>query len=102
METFHLIERRPSECRLPSEDAAFLVERHGAHLQLLPARQAGVYRIRPTRLVGVLTTPHCRFIIRPKLPLRSFAFLLDPDNLPEQRSSARDFQRDEFGLLDYL
>lgn len=102
MQTFFLTERRPSECRLSGEDVAFLIERHRSHLQLLPTREAGVFLLRPTRLVGILAAPNCRLVIRPKLPLQSFAFLLDPAALPEPQASAQECLRDESGLLDFL
>src|SRR6516225_1134471 len=76
--TLLLTERRAAVCRLPSEDIDYLLALHRPHLEVLPTRRRGRYRLTPTGHVGVLVTPHCRLVIRPKVPLRSLFHLLDP------------------------
>jgi 5-methylcytosine-specific restriction endonuclease McrBC regulatory subunit McrC len=102
MHTYFLTERRAAECRLSGDDVDFLLERHGKHLRLVPTRENGVFVVRPTRLVGIINAPTSRIIIRPKLPLRSFAFLLDPDAPAQEQRSACESLRDDSGLLNFL
>ncbi len=102
MPTYFLTERQSAECRLSGDDVGFLLAQHRTHLRLAPTRQTGVFLVRATRMVGIVSAPTCRLVIRPKLPLRSFAFLLDPDAPPQEYSSACEVLRDGAGLLDFL
>jgi 5-methylcytosine-specific restriction enzyme subunit McrC len=76
--TILLTERRAAVCRLSFEDVDFLLAHHRPHLEVLPTRRRGRYRLTPTGHVGVLVTPHCRLVIRPKVSVRSLFHLLDP------------------------
>src|SRR5262245_8512276 len=96
MRTLLLTERRPAECRLPGDDLDFLLARHSAHLTIAPAR-AGAVVLTPTRLVGLIVGPSVRLILRPTLPLSSFAYLLDADVQPSAPDEGK-----EFDLLDFL
>jgi 5-methylcytosine-specific restriction enzyme subunit McrC len=72
-----LIERVPRVCRLAPADAAFLLAEHCAHLELIPTTQRHRYRLTALGYVGVLLTPNCRIVIRPKIPLRNLFYFLD-------------------------
>lgn len=96
MRTLLLTERRPSECHLPEEAVAFLQEHHAAHLRLAPARGGRVV-LTPTRLVGLIVAPGVRLVVRPKLPLQSFAQLLDPEGQPMTADAGA-----EFDLLAFM
>jgi 5-methylcytosine-specific restriction enzyme subunit McrC len=98
--TLHLVERRPAECRLTRDDVAFLLE-HASHLRLAPTRQDGVYRLMPTRLVGLIDAPSVRLTIRPKFPLRSLAFLFDPESALASYEGVG-VECDSFGVLDFV
>jgi 5-methylcytosine-specific restriction enzyme subunit McrC len=63
---------------LSAADVRFLLERHPTHLNLSPTGRRNCYRITPAGHVGVIAAPDTRLIIRPKVPLRSLFFLLDP------------------------
>lgn len=76
--TILLRERQPRECRLSTADVDFLLARHRPHVEVLPTRDRNRYRLTPAGHVGVIAAPHTRLVIRPKLPLRSLFFLLDP------------------------
>jgi len=73
-----LTERYCTECRLSGEDVDFLLAAHGTHLRIVPTRQRSLFRVTPTRFVGVIAAPRCRLLIRPKVPLRALFHLLDP------------------------
>jgi 5-methylcytosine-specific restriction endonuclease McrBC regulatory subunit McrC len=98
MRTLLLTERQATRCSLPGDDLDYLLAHHAKHLQIVPTHDNGVFVLRPTRLVGLIVAPSCRLVIRPKLPLRSFAFLLDAeDDLQSHAGSAS-----EFDVLDFL
>jgi 5-methylcytosine-specific restriction enzyme subunit McrC len=78
LRTLTLIERRPRDCRLTPADVEFLLAEHSTHLELLPTARRGRYRLTPAGHVGVIVAPHCRLVIRPKVPLQSLFYLLDP------------------------
>jgi 5-methylcytosine-specific restriction enzyme subunit McrC len=98
MRTILLTERVRSEVRLTPADAAFLAERH-PHLLLTPTAGRRRWLLTPGRLVGVVTAPTCRLLIRPKLPLRTLFFLLDPDRPPPTAETGRS---DRHWMLDPL
>src|SRR4051812_25504895 len=77
--TFRLTERTAAECPLTPDDVDFLLTAHRAHLKLVPTRQRDVYTLPPAGHVGTLVAPHCRLLIRPKIPVRNVFYLLDPD-----------------------
>jgi len=76
--TLLLTERVAAECSLHPDDVEFLLAGHRRHVQLLPTRQAGVYRLTPAGYAGVLVTPHSRLVLRPKIPIRNVFYLLEP------------------------
>jgi 5-methylcytosine-specific restriction enzyme subunit McrC len=78
LRTLTLTERRPHECRLTPPDVEFLLAEHCTHLELLPTARRGRYRLTPGGYVGVIVAPRCRLVIRPKVPLQSLFYLLDP------------------------
>ncbi len=78
MRTLTLTERRCTECRLSGQDVDFLLSAHGSHLRIVPTRQRSLFRVTPTRFVGVIAAPGCRLLIRPKVSLRALFHLLDP------------------------
>ena len=78
MRTHTLMERQCRECRLSGEDVDFLLSAHGTHLRIVPTRRRSLFRVTPTRFVGVIAAPGCRLLIRPKVPLRALFHLLDP------------------------
>lgn len=102
MRTLLLTERRPTTCTLSGDDVGYLLAEHGSHLRITPTRAAGVVELRPTRLVGVIVAPTCRLVIRPKLPLRSFVFLLDPEAAPIDRPATAIETTPEFDVHDFL
>src|SRR5262245_48814667 len=75
--THTLIERVPAECRLAPDDVAFLLAEHRAHVEVAPTGRRHRYRLTPAGHVGTIVAPHCRLVIRPKIPLRNFFHLLD-------------------------
>jgi 5-methylcytosine-specific restriction enzyme subunit McrC len=75
-----LTERRCTECRLSGEEVDYLLSVHGTHLRIVPTRRRSLFRITPTRFVGVIATPGCRLMIRPKVSLRALFHLLDPQS----------------------
>src|SRR5712671_289324 len=76
--TILLTERCASICRLALADVDFLLAQHRSHLEVLPTRRRGRYRLTPTGHVGILVTPNGRLVIRPKVSMRSLFHLLDP------------------------
>src|SRR5438132_1553163 len=76
--TWTLTERRPALCRLRPEDVDFLLAGHRDHVEVLPTRRRHRYRVTALGHVGVIAAPHCRLLIRPKVPLTSLFHLLDP------------------------
>jgi 5-methylcytosine-specific restriction endonuclease McrBC regulatory subunit McrC len=76
--TILLRERAVAECRLAPDAVEFLLAEHRAHLEVLPTRRRGRYRLTPSGHVGVIVAPTCRLVIRPKVPVRSLFHLLDP------------------------
>ncbi len=78
LRTIKLRERQSRECRLSSADVAYLLAEHRAHVDVAITGRRGRYRITPTGHVGTLVGPGCRLIIRPKIPVRNLAYLLDP------------------------
>jgi 5-methylcytosine-specific restriction enzyme subunit McrC len=73
-----LQERRPAVCRLAPADVAMLRAEHRGHLDVLATHHRHHYCLRPTGHVGTILTPHCRLVIRPKIPLDNLFYLLDP------------------------
>ncbi|MCI0464343.1 MAG: McrC family protein [Gemmataceae bacterium] len=80
--TFSLTERTSTECPLSPEDVEFLLTAHRGHLDLVPTHQRDLYRLTPRGHVGTIVAPHCRLLIRPKIPLENLFFLLDPADTP--------------------
>jgi 5-methylcytosine-specific restriction enzyme subunit McrC len=78
LRTVKLRERVSRECRLSSADAAFLLVEHRPHVQLGVTGRRGRYQLTPTGHVGTIIGPGCRLVIRPKIPVRNLAHLLDP------------------------
>jgi 5-methylcytosine-specific restriction enzyme subunit McrC len=76
-QTIMLKERVATECRLALADVDFLLAEHRAHIELAPTGRRGRYRLTPTGHVGTIVGPSCRFVIRPKLPIRNLFYLLD-------------------------
>lgn len=99
--TYFLRERTPADCALSPEDVEFLLERHRAHLRVLPTGQPGIFRLTPAGHVGTLLTPHCRLVIRPKIPLDHLYRLLDPRISPVLQSD-RDGPGPEREIIDVL
>jgi 5-methylcytosine-specific restriction enzyme subunit McrC len=99
--TVLLRERTPRVVRLHREDALFLAEHHTAHLDLLPAGPKQLWRITPRGVAGVILAPRCRLIVRPKVPLRSLFFLLDPQ-APPAGVGAVEPEREDTALVDFL
>ena len=77
--TLVLTERVPLVCRLAPADVDFLLDAHRGHLRITPTRQRHHYRLVAAGRVGVVVTPGCRLVVRPKVPLASLFFMLDPD-----------------------
>jgi hypothetical protein len=77
-QTLVLTERTPAACRLSPADVDFLLAEHRGHVEVLPTRRRGRYRVTPAGHVGVIVAPHTRLVIRPKVPVRSLFHLLDP------------------------
>jgi 5-methylcytosine-specific restriction enzyme subunit McrC len=99
--TFRLTERTAADCPLTPDDVDFLLTAHRAHVKLVPTRQRDVYTLTPTGHVGTLVAPHCRLLIRPKIPVRNVFYLLDPDGsvpVAEDRTAAAPGA----DLLDFL
>ncbi len=76
--TLLLRERRPRECRLARADVDFLLAEHRAHVEVVPTRERGRYRLTPLGHVGTIVAPRRRLVIRPKIPLVNLFHLLDP------------------------
>jgi 5-methylcytosine-specific restriction enzyme subunit McrC len=82
MRTLVLTERVPHVCSLHPEDVEFLVAGHRRHLELLPTGRRHRYRLTTTGVAGLIVAPHCRLVIRPKIPLANLFALLAPDAPP--------------------
>lgn len=86
--TFVLTERRMTTCRLARQDVDFLLGVHRAYVELASAGRRGYYRLRPRGHVGTIVCPASRLLIRPKIPVESLFYLLDPTSpvltLPDQ------------------
>jgi 5-methylcytosine-specific restriction enzyme subunit McrC len=76
--TIELTERASATCRLGPDDVDYLLATHRSHVEVLPTREPGCFRLTPRGHVGTLVAPGCRLVIRPKIPLRSLCYLLDP------------------------
>jgi 5-methylcytosine-specific restriction endonuclease McrBC regulatory subunit McrC len=86
--TLLLTERRPHVAHLAPADVAYLLAHHRRHVEVLPTDRRDRYRITALGCAGVLTTPACRFVIQPKIPLANLFALLDPlAELPAGRDS---------------
>ena len=83
MRTITLTERHCTECRLSGQDVDFLLSAHGTHLRIVPTRRRSLFRVTPTRFVGVIAAPGCRLLILPKVPLPALFHLLDPESDPD-------------------
>jgi 5-methylcytosine-specific restriction enzyme subunit McrC len=59
-------------------DVAFLIDNHRGHIEVLPAGRRDRYRLTALGYAGVLVTPTCRLVIRPKIPLPNLFAMLDP------------------------
>ena len=77
-QTLVLTERTAALCRLSAADVDFLLAEHRAHVEVLPTRRRGRYRLTPAGHVGIIAAPHSRLVIRPKVPVRNLFHLLDP------------------------
>jgi 5-methylcytosine-specific restriction enzyme subunit McrC len=77
--TFRLTERTAADCPLAPDDVDFLLAAHRSHLRLVPTRQRDVFTLTPGGYVGTIVAPHCRLLVRPKIPVRNVFYLLDPD-----------------------
>jgi 5-methylcytosine-specific restriction enzyme subunit McrC len=99
--TLLLTERVPRRCRLRRTDAAFLLEHHRTHLDLVPAGGRGLWRVTARGWAGVIVCGRLRLVLRPKVPLDNLFFFLDP-TAPVQ--ATRDDVRPEAGdaVLDFL
>lgn len=76
--TLIVTERRPCITGLAPEDVAFLLDHHRGRLEVLPTGRRDRYRLTALGCVGILVTPTCRFVIRPKIPLANVLAMLDP------------------------
>jgi 5-methylcytosine-specific restriction enzyme subunit McrC len=76
--TLVLTERMPRLVRLPHADVAFLLENHRGHIEVLPTLRRNRYRLTALGCAGVLLTPGCRLVIRPKIPLANLFAMVDP------------------------
>lgn len=76
--TVRLIERRPRCVRLASVDVAFLLEHQRGNLEVLPTGHRDRYRLTALGCAGVIVTPTCRLVIRPKVPMTHVLSMLDP------------------------
>src|SRR5262249_48309042 len=47
-------------------------------VRVTSATQAGCYTLTPRGYAGMLNTPGCRFVLRPKIPLTCLGHLIDP------------------------
>jgi 5-methylcytosine-specific restriction enzyme subunit McrC len=75
--TVELTERVSTACRLTPDDVDFLLGQHRGHIDVAPTREPGCYRLTPRGHVGTIVAPDCRFVVRPKIPLKSLCHLLD-------------------------
>ena len=75
--TVYLRERTPREVRFAPADAAFLAASHRRHVELVPLTRH-TYQATARGYVGVIVAPHCRVVLRPKIPLTNLFHLLDP------------------------
>jgi 5-methylcytosine-specific restriction enzyme subunit McrC len=82
LRTIVLRERQSRACWLSPDDVRFLLERHPNHIAVAPTGRRHRYRLTPAGHVGVIAAPGVRLVIRPKIPLRSLFFLLDPAAAP--------------------
>ncbi len=80
--TLFLRERRSRECRLARADVDLLLAEHRPHVEVIPTRRRGLYRLTPTGHVGAIALPTRRLVIRPKIPLVNLFHLLDPATPP--------------------
>jgi 5-methylcytosine-specific restriction enzyme subunit McrC len=99
--TFELSERVTTACRLSPADVDFLLDRHRAHVTLLPTRDAGIYCVTPRGHVGILVAPGCRLVIRPKIPVQNLYHLLDA-TAPPPATEDRAAVNAGGDLLDFL
>src|SRR5690242_15578877 len=99
--TLRLTERVAVEGRLTPDDVDFLLAAHRAHIRVVPTRQRDHYRLTPAGHVGTIVAPHCRLLIRPKIPVRSLFHLLDPAG-PAPVAEDRTAAAPGADLLDFL
>ena len=85
--TLVLRERRPRPARLAPADVEFMLAQHAGRIDVVPTGRRGVLRLTPRGCAGVVAAPTRRLVIRPKIPLQSLFFLLDPD---DPASASRD------------
>src|SRR5207302_3806309 len=76
--TVMLTERVGTLCRLSPDDVDFLLACHRTHVEVAPTGRRHRYRLTPTGHVGTIVAPHSRLVLRPKIPLQNFFYLLDP------------------------
>jgi 5-methylcytosine-specific restriction enzyme subunit McrC len=80
--TILLRERVARECRLSRADVDLLLADHRPHVEVVPTRERGRYRLTPTGHVGTILLPTRRLVVRPKIPLVNLFYLLDPAGPP--------------------
>lgn len=79
-QTIHLTERVARVCKLAEGDIEFLLSEHASHLDIRPTHRRGRYMLMSRGYVGTIALPSCRLLIRPKIPLANFFYLLDSEN----------------------
>jgi 5-methylcytosine-specific restriction enzyme subunit McrC len=98
--TLILTERRPHVSRLAADDVAFLLEHYRGLLEVLPTGRRDRYRLTALGCAGIIVSPTCRLVIRPKVPLANIFAMIDPladlpsesDRIaPEKGTEALDF-----------
>ncbi len=99
--TLYLTERVPQHCRLLPADVSFLLRCHRGRLEVAPTGRRSVYHLTARGCAGVLVAPGCRLVIRPKIPLDTLFFLLDP-LAPVPAAADRTAAADGDEVLDFL
>src|SRR6516165_5555158 len=99
--TMVLRERAPHIARMAPADVAFLLDKHRGHVEVLPAGRRDRYRLTALGCAGVLVTPTCRLVIRPKIPLPNLFAMLDP-LVPVPAASDAVTPRTGTEVLDFL
>lgn len=77
--TIVLTERRPTRCRLHSDDVAYLLAEQPARFAVsVPGRGSEVV-VTPGGYAGTVLAPRTRIVVRPKVRWRDFLALMDVD-----------------------